>query len=313
MPRRSHSPASAPARYPDFFIVGAPRCGTTFMYEYLNQHPDIYMSPIKEPQHFATDLDSGSYLDSVTFMRETERYLSLFEGARHDQITGEASTWYLYSKDAAKNISTANPNARIIIMLRDPVEMLYSLHGRRLYGGSEDLERFEDALAAEDDRKQGRRIPRRARNITAFYYRDVGRYAGQVERYLEQFGPDRVHIIIFEEFRRDPAKAYRETLLFLGVDASFVPVFNIVNAGTLRRSRRLHQALHTAFVIRSFRAVVPRRLRPYFGRIWDALNSREAPREPLDPDVAATLRAELLPDIQRLGGLINRDVAAIWT
>ena len=119
------------------------------MFDYLGRHPQVYAPPRKEPQFFATDLDSGSYLDSLTFMRDTDEYLTMFAGARPDQLTGEGSTWYLYSREAARNIHAANPQARIIVMLRHPVQMLYSLHGRRLYGGSEDLPSFGDALAAE--------------------------------------------------------------------------------------------------------------------------------------------------------------------
>jgi hypothetical protein len=300
-------------RYPDFYIVGAPRCGTTFMYEYLGRHPDIYVSPTKEPQFFATDLDSGSYLDSVSFMRDRDRYLALFEAARPDQITGEASTWYLYSKEAAANIKAANPDALIIIMLRDPVQMLYSLHGRRLYGGSENLLRFEDALEAEEARKRGERIPRRARNIKALYYREVGRYSEQVERYLDVFGERRVRIILFEEFRADPAATYRGTLEFLGVDAAFRPDFRVVNEGVERRSRRVQQALLAPGVIRAARFVLPIRARPYVGRAWDAVNTRGKRRDPLDPAVAARLREELYPDMVRLGTLIGRDVTSLWT
>jgi hypothetical protein len=283
------------------------------MYEYLDQHPGIYMSPVKEPQHFATDLDSGSYLDSVTFLRDSERYLALFAQAQPDQLRGEASTWYLYSEKAADNIKTANPDARIIIMLRDPVEMLYSLHGRRLYGGSEDLASFEDALAAEDERKQGRRIPPRARNVKALYYRDVGRYSGQVARYLERFGAAAVHVVIFEEFRADPATAYRGVLEFLGVDVAFVPDFRVVNAGVARRSWRLQQLLLSPRAVRLARAAFPPPVRPLVGRIWDGINSRPQPRQPLDRKTAARLRDELLPDMTRLGELIGRDVTAVWT
>jgi hypothetical protein len=305
--------AAALRLLPDFLIVGAPRCGTTFMYEYLDQHPQIYMSPIKEPQHFATDLDSGSYLDSLSFMRDRQTYMALFDGARADQLTGEASTWHLYSKDAARNIKAANPEARIIIMLRDPVEMLYSLHGRRHYGGSEDLADFGEALAAEEDRKHGRRISPKARNVTALFYRDVGRYHDQVKRYLDVFGRDRVQIIIFEDFRADPAAAYRQTLDFLGVDTGFEPDFNVVNASAARRSWRLQQLLLSPHVIRAARIVFPRRVRPYVGRIWDSINTRDEKRSPLDPRVAASLREELEPDVQRLGALIGRDLTAVWS
>jgi hypothetical protein len=305
--------ASSTRLHPDFLIVGAPRCGTTFMYEYLAQHPQIYMSPIKEPQHFATDLDSGNYLDSLSFMRDRATYLALFDNARPDQLTGEASTWHLYSKAAAANIKAANPEARIIIMLRDPVEMLYSLHGRRHYGGSEDLADFAEALAAEDDRKHGRRISPKARNVSALFYRDVGSYHDQVKRYLDVFGRDRVHVIIFEDFRADPARAYRETLEFLGVDPTFEPNFNVVNASAARRSWRLQQLLLSPHVIRAARIVFPPRVRPYVGRMWDAINTRDEKRAPLDPRVAASLRAELRPDVQRLGALIGRDLTKVWS
>ena len=159
---------------PDFVIPGAPRSGTTFMFEYLDQHPGIHMSSIKEPNHFATDLDSGSYMDSVSFLRDRDRYRRLYDGATSDQLTGEASTWYLYSHDAAANIKANNPATRAIAMLREPVAMLHSLHLRRIYGGSEDLKSFEEALAAEADRREGRRIPPKARNVKALFYRDVG-------------------------------------------------------------------------------------------------------------------------------------------
>ncbi|HLB45249.1 MAG TPA: sulfotransferase [Candidatus Limnocylindrales bacterium] len=297
---------------PDFVIPGAPRSGTTFMYEYLARHPQIYMSPVKEPNFFGTDLDSGSYLDSLSFTRDRARYMALYERARPDQLTGEATTWYLYSKDAAASIHAHNPEARAVIMLREPVAMLHSLHLRRVYGGSEDLPRFEDALDAEADRREGRRLSPKARNVKGLLYRAVGCYSEQVERFFDILGRDRVLVLIFEEFRRDSAASYRQVLEFLGVDPEFRPDFAVVNAGMARRSWRLQQMLLSPTVVKAARRVIPVRLRPAVGRAWDRINSRAEKPAPLDVAVAARLRAELQPDIDRLGQLLGRDLREIW-
>lgn len=297
---------------PDFAIVGAPRTGTTFMYEYLAAHPRVFMSPVKEPNFFDTDLDSGSYLDSLSFMRDLERYRALYDGAKPDQLTGEASTWYLFSRDAAANLHAANPRAKAIAMLRDPVEMLHSLHERRMYGGSEELPDFADALAAEADRAAGRRIPPRARNVKALQYRAVGRYAEQLQRYFDLFGRDAVHVIVFDDFRADPAAAYRGVLDFLGLPQSDLPQLRVVNAAAERRSWRLQQALLSPRMIRLARIVFPPPVRPHVGRAWDRLNSRGRKRAPLDPQVAARLREDLRPDVEQLSEMLGRDLSALW-
>lgn len=304
--------STQPERYPDFFIVGAPRSGTTAMFDYLGEHPQVFVPQRKEPQHFATDLDSGTYLETISFVRDRRDYLALFAGARPDQRIGEGSTWYLYSKVAAREIANVNPAARIIAMLRHPVQMLHSLHGRRLYSGSEDIPRFEDALAAEPERRAGRRMPARMRNPSALLYREVGRYGEQLERYFEVFGRERVHVIIFDDFVADTPAAYRRVLEFLGVDPDFAPDFRVINAAAQRRSQRLQQLLLAPSAVRAARMLVPPRLRPRIGRAWDRVNSRAEQRSPLDPLVAARLREDLLPDIERTGRLIGRDLAALW-
>lgn len=297
---------------PDFFIVGAPRCGTTFMYEYLRQHPQVFMPNRKEPGFFSTDLDSGSYLDSLSFMRDEAEYLELFRAARPGQRIGEASTWYLYSVEAAGNIARFDPQANILIMLRDPVDMLYSLHGRRVFGGSENLG-FSDALVAEEDRRLGLRIPPRARNIKGLYYHDVGRYSAQVERYLSHFGPAQVKVLIFEEFRDDPASTYRETLQFLGLDPWFRPDFQVVNASATRRAWWLQQMLLSPTLVRLARAAIPAALRPRVGPLIDRVNSKITEREPLDPALRLRLREEFHSDVVRLSHLLGRDFTKVWS
>ncbi|MEO8246842.1 MAG: sulfotransferase [Chloroflexota bacterium] len=298
-------------RIPEFFIVGAPRCGTTYMFDYLGRHPGVYVPPNKEPNHFCTDLDSGSFLDSVSFMRDRDEYRMLFAEADERQLAGEASTWYLYSRDASANIHAARADARILIMLRDPVEMMYSLHGRRRFGGTEELP-FAEALAAEEDRRHGRRLPRRPRNVKGLLYRDVARYAEQVERYLDRFGPDQVHITIFDDFRSDPRAAYASVLGFLGLPAIPMTEAAVVNAAARRRSETLQRAILTPWVIRLGRKIIPRTLRPHVGPLMDRLNAAPERRTALDPALRRSLVQELRPDVRRLGALLDRDLEELW-
>src|SRR3712207_5296973 len=162
------------------------------MHDHLGRHPQVFMSALKEPSYFCSDLDRGTDIDGRIFERDLHAYLRHFAGARDDQWAGESSPFYLYSRVAAARIREASPEARIVIMLRDPAEMIHSLHARKYLVGSEAIPDFADALDAEADRRAGRRIPANAWNVTSLQYRAVGRYAEQVERYLDVFGRERV-------------------------------------------------------------------------------------------------------------------------
>jgi hypothetical protein len=292
---------------PDFFIVGAPRCGTTAMYEYLRRHPQVFMPAHKEPQYFGADL---------THLHERlseAAYLRLFAAARRGQRVGEATTWYLYSSSAAQEIAAFDPNARIIIMLRNPVDVMYSLHREALFYGVETIEDFAAALAAEEDRRAGRlRSPTPWREV--LYYREAVRFAGQVARYLDRFGADRVKVILFDDFVADTARVYADLLRFLDVDDAVWPEFARVNSSKVARNRGLQ-----SLVVRPpgpLRRVVPLvRRYPFAHRLRAFLvgmNSREQPRPQMDPDMRSRLSDELRPEIEDLARLIRRDLGA-WT
>src|SRR5260370_5319469 len=195
---------------PDFFIVGAPKCGTSAMVQYLAARPDIFMAR-KETHVFGQDLRFGPRF----YRRDHEAYLAEFDAWDGEDRVGEASVWYLFSTSAAAEIKAFNPEASIIIMLREPAEMLHSLYRQFLYGGNEHLSSFAEALAAEDDRQAGRRISRQTYLAQALAYRQIARYTEQVRRYFDVFGRERVHIIVYDDFAADPAAAYRDTLEFL--------------------------------------------------------------------------------------------------
>ena len=300
--------------FPDFFIVGAPRCASTFLYAYLRQHPEVFMPDHKDPRFFCSDLDSGSEADAAFFMRDEQEYLALFSDTGGAKRVGEACQANLYSTVAAGRIKAVSPDAKIIIMLREPVEQMYSFHAVRRRHATEDLD-FEEALAAEADRRAGRRLPRLARNIKMYQYRAVASYADQVVRYFDAFGRANVHVIIYEELVRDPAAAYRRTLEFLEVNPDFLPELEVVNAHTANLSPRLATLLGDQSLVRRMKRLLPHELH---GRLDSMLarlagwNRRPAVRRALDPLVRERLRAEFAPEVRRLSQLLGRDLTIVW-
>ncbi len=143
-------------RGPDFFIVGAPKCGTTAMTDYLGQHPEIGMCAQKETQHFATDLYPRFEIRSRHEWLTQDEYMKLFEGAQNRKRLGEASVWYLYSSAAPREINEFSPAADIIVMLRNPLQALPSLHSQFVFMGIEPVEDFERALDLDEERERGR-------------------------------------------------------------------------------------------------------------------------------------------------------------
>jgi len=228
-------------RKPDFFIVGAPKCGTTAMYRWLKAHPEIFV-PVKEIHHFGKDLDHRRPPVSA------ERYAALFSPATSaHKALGDVGVWYLLSTDAADEIYQYAPQAKIIIMLRRPVEMLYSLHSQLLYSGEEDLVDFGAALEAEAERAEGHRIPHSThRGLEAppsecLLYSRVGAFAAQVERYLSRF--EQVHVVLHDDIVNDPAEVFRGVLDFLEVDSSFKADFSVVNPNTTVKSQAMRRVI----------------------------------------------------------------------
>jgi hypothetical protein len=208
-------------------VVGAPKCGTTSIYEHLRGHPEIFMPQIKEPNFFAEDLEIRSYpeIDSL------EEYLALFEDGASAAIRGEASQFYLYSRSAASRIKHFNPAARIVILLREPVSMMRSLHSQYLSTADEDVSDFGAAIALEEERRAGRSLPVNTMFPRCMAYLDVATFSLQVERYFEFFERDAVRVILLDDLRQDTPGVYRNLVEFLGVTRAFEPDFTPRNVG----------------------------------------------------------------------------------
>jgi hypothetical protein len=275
------------------------------MAHYLEQHPQIAMPAPKEIHCFGKDL-------RFTFPRiTTEEYLSLFRGAPAHKRIGEASVWYLYSAEAAAEIKEFNPSARIIIMLRNPVDMMYSLYWQRRYNGNEDLEDFASALDAEPDRRRGRRIPSNVSNLMGLYYRDSARFTEQLRRYIRVFGRENIRIIIFDDLRFDMPNIYRETCKFLDVSASWEPDFRVINQAKQPRSTRVRDFLRdpprgARGILRTLRLTSTRR--GGFKGWLRRLNEVHGNIPPMERELRKALQREFMPEVQSLSELVGRDL-----
>jgi hypothetical protein len=299
-------------RRPDFFIIGAAKSGTVSLYEYLSGHPDVYMSPRKEPGYFSPDKSAPS--KRYEYGRDEARYLSLFDDARSARRAGEASTAYIVSRRAPGLIREFDPGARIIAMLRNPVDMMHSLHGQRVSMRIEEIEDFEEAMRAEEREDSG--TPDQG---SADTYRGRARFGEQLTRWYDAFPADQIHVIVFEEFFAHPANGFRAVLEFLGVDAGYQPgSFAVHNAshrrrrgviGALSTSRAAHWAAHT---------LLPRLLgergtaRFVYRFRMSRLDKQPAPRRPMPPELRRQLEDELQPDVARLSALLGRDLGSFW-
>jgi hypothetical protein len=223
-------------KIPDFFIIGAPKCGTTALSEYLGQHPNICFSHVKEPHFFSDDIPS--YKIDRTLADYLRRNFSHFDARRH-RAMGEGSVFYYFSDVAVPNILDANPSARFVYAVRNPVDMVYSLYSQYCYSYMEDIGSFEDAWNAQQQRAAGCNIPRRCYEPHFLQYRTMG-LLGQRLKALKSIIPaGQLLVVAFDDLVSNPRQVYEDVLAFLGVPTDGRSMFPVVNENKVRRSRAL--------------------------------------------------------------------------
>lgn len=295
---------------PDFFVVGAPKCGTTSLCNYLDEHPDIYLSKPKEPGFFCSDCKSSNDIEDL------ESYLMLFEG-REKFICGEGSTWYLFSERAPIDIKSFNCDAKIIIMIREPVSAMYSLHSENLHWNIEDQENFEYALSLETIRKQGKHVPRNCPRPAALYYRDIYSYYSQVKRYFDIFGESNIKVILFDDFKQYPEMIYKDVLEFLNVDSNHKAQFRVYNSNTRIKNLTLYKYFQhppkwifafSNLITPKFLISLKRKVGWTFIKSAKSLLAKEGARPPLDLSLQYEIQKDMREDISNLGKLINKNL-----
>ncbi|NNF64614.1 MAG: sulfotransferase [Acidimicrobiia bacterium] len=286
---------------PNLFLVGAAKSGTTSMENYLSEHPEIFFSPESEVHHFGKDLDIKYRVADRT------EYLQLFADAGDAVAVGEKSIGYLFSKTAAAEIYEFNPNAKIVILLRNPVDMMFSLHRQFVRSSNEDIVDFAEALQAQSDRHHGKRIPHTAHKPEMLQYFNVVDYAPQVKRYLEVFG-DQCLVLLFDDLVRDPAGTYRAVLEHVGADPDFAPEFEVHNQTIDLPSVALRRLMaKVPWLTKAMRNVMPPRYRRKLRRASAVVQKQ--PDRKLDPVLRRDLLCRFETQIDALGALIDRDLS----
>ena len=292
---------------PSFLILGAAKSGTTSLYHYLSEHPNIYMSPIKEPKYFALggqQLRYGRQGDAEKMRKSSvldrASYFSLFEGAKDCQASGEASTIYLYSERAVERIKRELPEARLIAILRNPVERAYSNFLYMVRKGEETLRDFEAALQEERNRRDW---------MPSWHYVERGFYHRQLARYFDRFPQEQIRVYLYEDLARSPENLLKDIYGFIGVDRFLTPgELKKHNVSGLPRSETLHALQHRPNVVRS----VARNLLPteWKQKLSSHLRSRNLRRPELEPHTRKQLVDIFRDDVLKLQDLIQRDLSA---
>lgn len=291
--------AQYPTPEPNFFIIGAPKCGTTALSSYLEQHPNVLFSHPKEPHFFNDDFSFRPTTD-------WSDYLACFSHGRGDEVAvGEGSVFYLYSKRAVPNILSRYPAAKFIVMLRNPVEASHSCHAQTVYLNGEYLS-FAEAWQAQEMRSRGTlRVP--DKNFAElFQYRALYSYSEQLARLTGLVGGDRLRVILYDDFARDTPTVHREVLDFLELEQRPLDSYPKVNSSKSPRSRALERAwFHLAAAKR--KAGISRGLGVLTKvKSW---NTAQVERPPIDPDLRTAILDCFRADITATSALIGRDLS----
>jgi len=305
------------AKKPNLFIVGHPRSGTSSLHAYLSQHPDVFMTAIKEPNYFALDFREASdrfHGKRLYFpYRTQERYLQLYRKWKHESIGGEASATNLCSKVSAREIHRFNPQAKIIMLFREPVDFLYSYHSATQFALGEHHKNFEDALEAEIHRRRGQDLSKRVISPPWLFYSEFVKYAEQLSRYRQYFDDDQIKIILFDDLKARTPQIFRSILSFLAVDPDFRPSFEIVNPNKEIRWPLLKKhTLDSPYFRKILRLCFSDESYAGMKNFYKTRMVKYKPRPELDEGLRIKLMKKIKPQIETFGKALDLDLVSHW-
>lgn len=291
---------------PNFIILGAAKSGTTALYHYLKQHPQIYLSPIKETEFFAFEGEELNFQGPKDLPRLSittlEDYQAQFKDVGDETAIGEASPVYLYSSKAPERIHNYLPDAKLIVILRDPIERAYSQFLMFIRDGREPLQNFMQAVDEEDTRI--------AQNWAwGWHYLQLGLYHQQLKRYFERYPQEKIKIYLYEELKSNSAGVLKDIFDYLEVDDTFIPNTSVKhNISGIPQNKLIQSWLYEKNIIKKIvKPFLPEKLRK---DIFIKLKKKQTLRK---PELSSEVRQPLLPffqeDILRLQELIGKDLS----
>ena len=288
---------------PNFFILGAPKCGTTSLAMWLSEHPNIFMCPIKEPHYFNAD--------GLQRIKTLEQYEGLFTDAKPEHVAvGKASTHYLYSKEAVPRILEYQPEAKFIVCIRNPIEMAPSLHAERVFNGVETVKDFEKAWKLQSQRKMGKCIPKTAKkDPERLQYGAYCRLGEQLKGVYNFVSKEKVLVLVLDDIAKNPRQEYQKVLSFLGVPDDGKNEFPVYNP------RKVLRSVFLAYMIKTLSNVTSS-IKQFIGfpkefgiisRMRHYINKRTTKKEILSCEMKLDLCNYFRDDICLLEKLLNRD------
>jgi len=297
---------------PNFLVIGAGKSGTTSLYEYLNEHPEVFMSPVKETNFFA--LEGEQIIDkkddpeqmrhypwSVT---DYKSYKNLFQNVTIEKAIGEVSPMYLYSNKAALNIKERLPNVKLIAILRQPTERLYSRYLHLARESRTPTSSIEDAL----DKKS---IWWKRNDLV-----QEGFYHTHLKKYYELFPKEQIHVILYDDFRANPQAVIRDIYQFIGVDSSYSPNMNTeFNVSGFVANKKLDKIIGQNSMVKSWITKVSPAFSRYMSgnkviKSWvNQMRNKNLKRPPLSKTLKVQINEIYRSEIDKLQSLISKDLS----
>ncbi len=282
---------------PNLFIIGAPKCGTTSIASWLGDHPKVFMSPVKEPHYFDLDHQLSGVGNNI------KKYEELFKNSSEKyQLVAEASTRYLSSVEAVSNIMAYNSEAQFVVCLRNPIEMVYSLHQQELFEGYEIVDSFEQAWHLQSKRAEGKEIPYVCKDPIRLQYGQTCAIGSQCEALLRQVSQNRVHFILLDDLKNDTLTVYKKLLEFLELPYDGRTGFIPENTSKTYKSKTFVQLMSVA-------SYWKRKLGIYKSFGLSRFNMKKVEKPPLQPNMENELIRYFQGEIAKLSTVLHRDLS----